>query len=236
MAVNARYTLSLSLAAAMMTAGVAQAANGVVTTKLPVGAAPQAIVSQTKGHANPLARPAAAQVKFATKALLYAPGSKAARDAPISRAFGSFGIPYTSTRVEHWPVLDVGGTARNLLSVSYPYSAIGRLSFKVGALNSHCSASLIMRSVIITAAHCVQDFGSPTLFTNFKFTPAFYGPPGATAAEKAPFGIWGIRSITRSTSWVDGTDPGSGSARNNDVAVSSSRRMAASSSATRPAG
>jgi hypothetical protein len=71
----------------------------------------------------------------------------------------------------------------------------------------------------VTAAHCVQDFGTPPLFTNFRFQPGHYGPAGSTVAQRAPFGTWITRIVSRSNTWANGTDKGSGAARDNDVAV-----------------
>ncbi|MBD2435805.1 serine protease [Nostoc sp. FACHB-110] len=127
----------------------------------------------------------------------------------VPRAFGSFGVPYTSKRVSHLPTSAVSSSSNAYLSATYPYSTMGRLSFNAG----HCSATLIRRSVIVTAAHCVQDFGSGSnLYTNFTFTPAYY-------YGSAPYGSWSWRILVRPSSWANGTDTGSGAARNNDLAV-----------------
>jgi hypothetical protein len=211
---------SVPFAAALL-CGSALAASKPVTIQLGTALSAAVQPANTKGRANPLPPPDDSKIKFATPSPNLIPGFSGQKKSSgyTTHAFGTFGIPYTSTRVEHFPVLSLGGSARNLLSASWPYSAVGRLSFKVGTQNSHCTASLIRRSVIVTAAHCVQDFGTPTVFTNYLYTPAHYGPPGATLAERAPYGSWNINIITRSSSWVDGTDTGSGSARNNDVAV-----------------
>ena len=73
------------------------------------------------------------------------------------------------------------GAAR--LSTNDPYRAVGKLTFSAG----YCSASLIRRSVIVTAAHCIQNFGSGgNIFSGFRFIPGHYGAAGATAAQIAP--------------------------------------------------
>jgi V8-like Glu-specific endopeptidase len=84
----------------------------------------------------------------------------------------------------------------------------------------YCSASLILKSVIVTAAHCVQDFGTGgNIFSNFQFLPGHYGAAGATAAQIAPYGTWNWIHLVRPASWGSGTDIGSGPARDNDPAV-----------------
>lgn len=133
-----------------------------------------------------------------------------------TRAFGSFGIPYTTTRVQDGNVSAAGTTAANHLSTTYPYRAAGKLTFSEG----YCSATLIRRGVIVTAAHCIQDFGSgANMFSRFQFIPGHYGAAGATAAQIAPYGTWNWVALVRPASWANGTDIGSGAARDNDLAV-----------------
>jgi hypothetical protein len=137
------------------------------------------------------------------------------------RAFGSFGIPYTTTRVQEGVVSASNVKPANRLSTTYPYRAVGKLTMSEG----YCSASVIRRGVILTAAHCVQDFGAGSrLFSNFVFVPGHYGAAGATAAQVAPYGSWSAWSLVRPESWANGTDVGSGAARDNDLAVMAMRR------------
>ncbi|SAL68702.1 trypsin-like serine peptidase [Caballeronia humi] len=132
------------------------------------------------------------------------------------RAYGSFGIPFTSTRVQDGDQSASGVTLANLLSTSFPYRTIGKLTFSAG----YCSASLIRRSVLVTAAHCIQGFGSGnSTYSDYQFVPGHYGAIGATAKQNAPYGIWNWTAFVRPASWANGTDTGSGAARNNDLAV-----------------
>lgn len=133
-----------------------------------------------------------------------------------SKAFGTFGMPYTTTRVQEGVRSAAGTTDANRLSTTYPYRTIGKLTFSAG----YCSASVIRRGVIVTAAHCIQNFGSGTsTFSNFQFRPGHYGAVGATAAQIAPYGTWNSIAFVRPASWANGTDTGCGAARNNDLAV-----------------
>jgi trypsin len=132
------------------------------------------------------------------------------------RAYGSFGIPYTSTRVQDGGSNQTSAVGGSYLSSTYPYRTVGKLTFNVG----YCSASLIRRSVIVTAAHCIQNFGSGNnTFANWQFTPGHYGPAGATVAQIRPYGTWDWQAYVRPGTWANGTDIGSGSARDNDLAV-----------------
>lgn len=151
-----------------------------------------------------------------------APGARKSGTNPDAsgRAFGSFGIPYTATRVQDFGTNAAGTTNENYLSTTWPYSAVGKLTFKTPAGASFCSASVIRRSVIVTAAHCYQNFGSNNnVFTNFVFRPAHFGKTGATTNQIQPFGSYKVGAVARAATWANGTDTGSGSARNNDVAI-----------------
>ena len=181
---------------------------------------PQRELSGVKAFANPLPAPNTANIRAEEASSQFLAGAKVAVPLPgermgeaTPRAFGSFGIPYATGRVA------LGATSQalspNYLATTYPYRAIGKLTMSAG----FCSASLIRRSVIVTAAHCIQNFGSGgSIFSNFQFTPSNYNP-GATAAQRAPYGTWTWLALSRSTSWSNGTDTGSGAARANDLAV-----------------
>ena len=133
-----------------------------------------------------------------------------------ARAFGTFGIPYTTTRVQDGSTTAAGTTSANRLGATDPYRRVGKLTFSAG----YCSASLIRRSVIVTAAHCIQRFGGgSSIYSNFQFRPGHYGETGATANQIAPYGTWSWVALVRPASWANGTDIGSGAARDNDLAV-----------------
>jgi hypothetical protein len=169
---------------------------------------------------NPLWSPDTSHVIAAVGTGDLIPGA-AGESGAASRAFGSFGIPYTTTRVQDgirkvWK----GQTNLSRLGTTYPYSTVGRFTFNTPNGSSYCSASLILRSVLVTAAHCLQQFGShPATYNTFRFTPAYYGPNGSTLEQQHPYGVWKTGSVGRAFSWANGTDVGSGAARDNDIAV-----------------
>ncbi len=119
--------------------------------------------------------------------------------------FGTNNHPYTTARVD---------TVSNTTSKAYPFSAAGQLYFKDGTTQYVCSASLIKRGVIVTAAHCVSSFGQKRFYTNFQFIPARYN-------TTAPFGIWNGATAYVPTSYFNGTDSCAqkGVICQNDVAV-----------------
>lgn len=118
--------------------------------------------------------------------------------------FGTSNHPFSTARA------DLSAHATNTF---YPYRASGKLFFKDGASSFVCSASLIKRGVVVTAAHCVAKFGQKRFYTNFQFIPGYRN-------GSAPYGVWsGVPSIL--TSYYNGTDPCStaGIVCKNDIAV-----------------
>ena len=170
-------------AATLLAEGVAQARDVVVQNSSPrIKAMSDAELLALPPVVNPLQPPDVSAVKADQTAGPNAKGAMGADGATSSRAFGTFGIPYTTTRVQAGNQSAAGATTANHLSTTYPYRTVGKLSFDQG----YCSASLIRRSVIVTAAHCIQNFGSgTTIFTNFRFRPGHYGATGATAAQSS---------------------------------------------------
>ena len=195
----------------------AHANAGVVLRQAPA-VAPQGGAS--KPMRNRLAAPADRDIRVDTAPDARLSGASRSRAAAASaRAFGSFGIPYTSVRVQDGPAAASASQA-NRLSTTYPYRTIGRLDFATPDGSSWCSASLIMRSVLLTAAHCVADFGSNDgFFGGWTFRPGFYGPEGASTQQEEPYGAWNAEYVTVAQTWLNGKDSGVGSARNNDLAV-----------------
>ncbi len=218
-----RALLSTSVIVAAAWVGSAEGADQVVVN---ADGSPRAAsasdLASARAYRNPLQAPSTSQVKAEPVSAQLEPGARtpaaasaaATEDKASARAFGSFGLPYASTRVALGSS-NAANTGPNYLSTTYPYRTVGKLTFS----SSYCSASLIRRSVIVTAAHCIQNFGSgSSVFSNFQFTPGHYGP-GSTAAQVAPYGTWTWRAFVRPASWASGTDVGSGAARDNDVAV-----------------
>jgi hypothetical protein len=123
---------------------------------------------------------------------------------------GTSGHPFTTSRVD----LVVGtSTTSSIPSIYYPYRAAGKLYFKDGTTSYVCSASLIKKGVIVTAAHCVRLFGV-RWYSNWLFVPAY-------ANGRAPYKSWTGSTAFAMTSYVNGTDIcyQTGVVCTNDVAV-----------------
>lgn len=106
-----------------------------------------------------------------------------------NRAFGTAGLPFTTSRV------DMGGL--QLSKVDY-FRRAGRLFFKVGANTGVCSAALIKPGVVVTAAHCVAEFGANAWYSGFQYVPAYF-------KGQAPYGVWSAANIYLMNSYINGT-------------------------------
>ena len=76
--------------------------------------------------------------------------------------FGTSNHPFTTVRA------DLSGLNTN---TAYPYRAAGKLFFKIGASSYLCSASLIKPGIVVTAAHCVANYGQKQFYTGLAIHP-----------------------------------------------------------------
>ena len=218
MIINMRGQL---LAATLFLAVGHGVARADIVVENPIANPPVASADQIKAkraHENPLASPNTSKAKAEGPVATYRQGVRtpdqgASGGGASSRAFGSFGLPYTTGRVVAGKA-PFNSSRRGFLSASFPYSAVGLLAFDQG----YCSASVIRRSVIVTAAHCIQHFGDGSdTYTNHQFVPAYYG--AGPSSQIAPFGIFTLKAFVRPATWANGTDTGSYAARSNDLAL-----------------
>lgn len=116
------------------------------------------------------------------------------------QAFGSSNIPFTISRIQ------------NNINNTFPSRSSGKLFFTIDGATYMCSASLIKRGIVVTAAHCVAKFKGNRYYSNFRFIPAYRD-------GFAPYGIWtGTPSVL--PSFLDGSDcSNSGPPCQNDIAV-----------------
>jgi len=188
-------------------------------SRLGTAAPSEQVLQNAKPVVNALKPPDPSQVVLDTEAQPYRSGmmTKAgiieADEDSQARAFGSFGMPYTTARVVDGSTSYWAYTS-NRLSTTWPYRAIGKLYFHdpVGGGNYYCSASVIRQGVIVTAAHCVAPYGGKRWYSNWQFIPAYYN-------GTQPYGLWTSWTATIASAWYYGTDTGGGAARNNDLAL-----------------
>ncbi len=116
-----------------------------------------------------------------------------APQAVSPQQFGTAGQPFSTVRV------DAYNSSAHPTQYYYPFRAAGKLFFNVGSASYVCSASLIKPGVIVTAAHCVANYGQKQFYSGWVFVPAYRN--GA-----APYGTFTGRAATVLTSYYNGTD------------------------------
>lgn len=107
--------------------------------------------------------------------------------------YGTGGHPFTTSQVS----VESGITPAD----SPPFNATGKLFMSFDGRNFVCTASVIGKSLLVTAAHCVHNFGQkdPGFVDALRFEPARY------KGEK-PFGSWTATEVWIPRSYYDGTD------------------------------
>lgn len=111
-----------------------------------------------------------------------------------SQQFGLSNHPFSTARAD----LSSGPTKTPTpTNTMYPYRATGKLFFAIGSDTFVCSGSLIKRGLVVTAAHCVTDYGTKKLFTNFKFVPGY-------RQGQAPYRVWTASRIWVPTGYFNG--------------------------------
>lgn len=125
------------------------------------------------------------------------------RPRAAGKAVGTSGAPYADSRfgTGYWT------TAK----------PVGRLLFNIGTSTYSCSATLIGRSLLLTAAHCVFKYGTASstgYYTNFRFYPQLSG-------GSAPYGFWAGKAAMVPGVYYSGTDTCTtkGVVCNNDMAL-----------------
>ena len=107
-----------------------------------------------------------------------------------SQEHGTSNHPFSTAKAD---LRNLNGTAHPTNNL-YPYSPSGKLFFNIGSSTFVCSASLIKRGVVVTAAHCVARYGARQFYSNWRFVPGHRNGVGNTPPSP---GIW-----TVSQAWV----------------------------------
>jgi len=106
--------------------------------------------------------------------------------------FGTAHQPFSTARA------DLLTLATN---TQYPYRASGQLTFQKPNDNTtyYCSASMIKRGLVVTAAHCVANYGQQQYYHNWHFYPG-------RRSGVAPYGDWTVYQVWIKTAYYNGTD------------------------------
>jgi len=113
----------------------------------------------------------------------------AGNDGVTPQDFGTNNHPFTTERAD----LSIA------TNKAFPYAIAGKLFFKIGASTYMCSASLIKRGIVVTAAHCVANYGASQFYSGWQFIPGYRN-------GSAPFSKWTAASATILTAYYNGTD------------------------------
>jgi hypothetical protein len=119
----------------------------------------------------------------------------------VPYAYGTSTAPYTTARVAV-TVLGNSSTTANTPVTSYPYRATGKLYFKIGTATFICTASLIKKGVLVTAAHCVFNYGKG----NTGYYDSFVWCPANTSSSGGVYGCYNAGPQRILTTYFNGTD------------------------------
>lgn len=114
----------------------------------------------------------------------------AENDGITSEDFGSNNHPFSTARADLYT---------ETTNTTYPYRAAGKLFFNEPAGSFICSASLIKRGIVVTAAHCVANYGKKQFYSGWQFVPGYRN-------GSAPYGVWTVRQAFVLTAYYNGTD------------------------------
>ena len=228
-----KTTIMVSAVAACFAAANAFA-GGVTAAKAPGGAA--AGIDYAHALALPLPQ-SNSQPTSQLDSLLNAEAASAAAAGPSGVSPGAVGTGKTSpVTIPGASALDSGqdtgiapqeyGTNKQVYTTSqtnangdlttryYPFRAAGRLWFKIGTGSYVCSASLVKPGIIVTAAHCVANYGKKQFYTAWQFAAGY-------DKGVAPYGIASYKTVYVPTVYYNGTDScyQAGVVCQNDVAV-----------------
>lgn len=120
------------------------------------------------------------------------PPRQAGTGGRSSQQYGTGNHPFTTSRAngQSFKVTD-----------AYPWRATGKLFFTIAGDSYVCSASLIKKGVVLTAAHCVIDYGSGSggVFSGITFKPAY-------SNGTSSYGSWTAQKVYVRSPYVNGTD------------------------------
>lgn len=141
-----------------------------------------------------------------TSIQLASPSPLSTQDGGVGpQEFGTSSQPFTTNRV------DALGDDTQFY---YAFRPAGKLFFNIGTATYVCSASLLKPGVVVTAGHCVANFGRQQFYSNWVFVPAY-------SNGSAPYGVWPTASAAVLSAYYTGSDPCavSGVVCQDDVAI-----------------
>lgn len=183
---------------------------GPFRTRMPVVG--QSVLDSLKPAGAPTGTPAVSRQNGGAESLDVAP-----------MAYGTEGIPYTTVRA----AVTRPGFANNKKMVpitSRPYSTTGKLYMKFDGSVFVCTASLLRKGVLVTAAHCISEFGDGP--GGFADAVVWYPAMVSGGKKGRPYGRFRAINIFVPEPYFDGSDTCTvnGIVCNNDVATIALRK------------
>jgi V8-like Glu-specific endopeptidase len=113
-------------------------------------------------------------------------------EGPQPEEWGTGNQPFSTARA------DLLGLATN---TAYPYRPSGQLTFQKPNDDRtwYCSASMVKRGLVVTAAHCVANYGAQQFYHNWHFFPG-------RRSGVAPYGDWTVYQAWIKSAYYYGTD------------------------------
>lgn len=115
-----------------------------------------------------------------------------------SQEHGTSNHPFSTAKAD---LRNLNGTAHPT-NFTYPYSPSGKLFFTIPGQGTFvCSASLIKRGIVVTAAHCVAQYGARQFYSNWVFVPGYRNGVGNTPPSP---GNWTVAQAWVMSSYFNG--------------------------------
>lgn len=109
----------------------------------------------------------------------------------------------------------------NVATSSKPFLAAGKIHMQFGSSNYVCSGSMIGKGIVVTAAHCVSEWGegSAGYATNVYFIPG--ATKNTNLSSSGPIGRWKAKQLVVPTCYIKGSckNTSSGVVSSNDIAI-----------------
>lgn len=112
------------------------------------------------------------------------------QEAAAPEEYGTSNHVYTTSKVNNYG---------QYTASYYPYRAAGKLFFLINGSSFVCSASMIKPGIIVTAAHCVANFGASQFYSGWTYVPSYNN-------GLAPYGTYTGVNARILTSYFNGTD------------------------------
>ena len=240
--------ITLSLSSLIFSPSASLLANEIDETKFLVGSAkekPESIITKPLSYDMPLVNEESlTKIGNSISFSRFKPGfsKEGNKDFETSnmyispQRYGTLKIPHTTSLVRS-SSRPKKNTSKDSMTSSYPFNRTGKLYMQGTSSSgmSGCTASLIGRGILVTAAHCVVDYGEDPNGTKAKLGTLFpfktFFVPAASSrtftaslaalSATGPYGAWEIDDYIIATCYARGNcaEQNSSAVGANDIAI-----------------